>query len=210
MDEILLNEFLRDITTTLIGVFAGGLLTIWVNSISERKKIKREVEIKTLEKLLPLLEKTAIDIGVAGTYILTLEDVRHYKRDIENYVSFREISNIFTSNMYILFPFYDRFKKINFERIKIMSTFKEEKEKLYKIAEKHNEYEVKKLLELDNELKIFREENSKKYTNLIKDICYLSNDINQHYLYDIFKTNNIKRNIDCHKINKKDKRRKRT
>lgn len=48
---------LSDIINTLIGVFVGGVLTLYVNGLTERKKLRLQMKLDTYNELRALLEQ---------------------------------------------------------------------------------------------------------------------------------------------------------
>ena len=126
-DTFVLSEFYGDIITTLIGVIIGGVVTLKASSYLHKKELKLNMEIASLNELIPLLREYSFEVVEQAIYIPELKSVKDYKGPDKDNSVLKELISVIDINKFVLHEFTRELDQINKKRISIMLSWEEEK-----------------------------------------------------------------------------------
>lgn len=182
-----MSEFYKDIITTLIGVFIGGLLTIWVNLATEKSKIKMEMQLNSLKEIIPALKDYSVGIAQTIVDISKIEDIHNYKSfGLLGNPFTGKLVNVFDNNRYVLSPFRERLKLLVSKQCEADKYWQESIINLKELSEKYNKVSIEELL-IYEDVKNIIENTFIRYSEIQEDIPDLINEINKSFLGRIFK-----------------------
>lgn len=157
-----------DIVDTLIGVFAGGIISTITSNFLNRKNIKKRFMFDLLSEIKILLRDWENELLECGVEFCECENVKQFRGYVLSN-SLRILIQKIELNKYILAEFDDEFKKIRSKDLAIQSKNIKNKEEILRLSKKYNTENVNELLEY--------EEVSSILDSYADDILNLNNEI---------------------------------
>ncbi|UEL48291.1 hypothetical protein [Terrisporobacter hibernicus] len=144
---------LSEIVNTLLGVSAGGIISIVTSNLVNKKNLKNQFMFDLLSETKLLLSEWTNDLLNNGVEFCECEYVKQYKGyKLSN--SARILIQKIETNKYILSNFNDEFIEIRSRDIRLQMKNDEYKKEILKLSKKYNTENTLELLEYEDVAKI--------------------------------------------------------
>jgi len=170
-----------DIVNTLIGVFAGGVISTITSNLVNSKNIKKQFMFDLLSEIKILLRDWANDLLESGAEFCECENIKQIKVDSISKSAFNLIQKI-EVNKCILSEFDDELKELIKKNIGIKLKGGQYREEILKLSKKYNTENINELLEYEDISSIL-DSHAEDILNLDNEITNLIAKID-NYIYE--------------------------
>lgn len=172
---------IADIINTLIGVFAGGIISIITSNIVNKKNIKNQFIFDLLSEVKILLNEWNRDLlnHIDEFHeCKTIKQCKGYESSNSKNILVQKIN----ANQLILSCFKDEFTKLLYKELDISLQYETSKMEIYELSLKYNTEEMYKLMEYEDVHNIIQNY-SKDIMTLIHELQSLIAKID-NYIYE--------------------------
>ena len=167
-DRLIMEQTILDILNTLLGVVAGGIISIIISNLVNKQSMKKQFMFDLLSEIKILLREWGNELLENGVEFYECENIKQYKGyKLSN--SKRILIQKIETNKCILEYFNSEFNKIRNEDLRIECKNLENKKELLKLSKKYNNENTHELIEYKDISSIIE--------NYAQDILGLNNEI---------------------------------
>lgn len=169
-----------DILNTLIGVLAGGIISIITSNRINRKSMKKQFMFDLLTEIKTLLREWEDDLLKNGVGIVECENIKQYRGD-NLFKSAQVLNKKMELNKNFLSDFYSVFDEIKKKTLSIEMKDVDNKKSILELSKKYNTENVAELMEHEDVFRII-DNYGQEVLSLVKEIEALIAKIN-NYIY---------------------------
>lgn len=181
------SKWIIELLITITGVVIGGLITIIINRKAEKERIRLQLNIDLLAKIIPALEEYSGQILELPALFIESIDIDNLKNDWKLTMKVaRKLFSILDHNLLLLKDYITRIEKLHKDNLRLQLQHFNCIKKINKYGEEFDSKKIEDLLKYKEVVQLL-DEYAEMFLEHHKEIMEFQTDLQNTLLYPIYK-----------------------